>query len=125
MLEQVGSSSRSDSAEDLEDPTGSFPCRGAVRREHSHFFTADGAFGSRDENGQQVDEGTYTLEGDDVVVINGDTFHYRIEGDSISLSRIRSTSRIAPPGCAASSATWVLTVAMPGTTWTRASDPLD
>ena len=64
------------------DPTD--PCRGAVRREHSHFFTADGLFGSRDFNGQQVDEGTYTLEGDDVVVINGETFHYRIDGDSIS-----------------------------------------
>ncbi len=27
--------------------------------QHSHFFTASGAFGSRDENGQQVDEGDY------------------------------------------------------------------
>ena len=28
---------------------------------HSHFFTAEGQFGSRDENGQQVDEGDYQV----------------------------------------------------------------
>lgn len=29
--------------------------------QHSHFFTADGRFGSRDEHGQQVDDGDYAL----------------------------------------------------------------
>ena len=33
------------------------PCDGAVQRAHSHFFTADGQFGSKDFNGQQVDDG--------------------------------------------------------------------
>src|SRR4051812_31602211 len=32
------------------------PCRGAVRRRHSHFFRADGQFGSVDYNDQQVDD---------------------------------------------------------------------
>ena len=44
------------SPEDLEGRTD--PCEGAERREHSHFFTADGSFGSRDFRGQQVDDGT-------------------------------------------------------------------
>src|SRR4029078_8039952 len=53
-------------------------CDDAVQRAHSHFFTADGAFGSRDYNGQQVDDGSYQLQGDDVVVINDQPFHYSI-----------------------------------------------
>jgi hypothetical protein len=41
-------------------PTGSDVCRGARGPlEHAHFFTADGRFGSRDENGEQVDDGDY------------------------------------------------------------------
>ena len=106
-------------AEDIQDPAD--PCRGAVRREHSHFFTADGAFGSRDDHGQQVDEGRYVLVGDDVVVINGETFHYRIDGDSISFT----PDPVDISGCSTRMcrfrATWVLSVAMPGTTWTRGS----
>ena len=34
-----------------------------VPTEHSHFFTVAGAFGSHDQNGQQVDDGTYELVG--------------------------------------------------------------
>jgi hypothetical protein len=41
-------------------PTGGNVCKGARGPlEHSHFFTASGAFGSHDENGQQVDDGNY------------------------------------------------------------------
>ena len=32
-----------------------------VRLRHSHFFTADGQFGSRDQDGSQVDDGTYRI----------------------------------------------------------------
>ena len=35
------------------------PCKGAKPKEHSHGFQADGAFASFDQDGQQVDEGTY------------------------------------------------------------------
>lgn len=35
------------------------PCRHARNVKHSHFFTAGGGFGSRDENGNQVDDGDY------------------------------------------------------------------
>ena len=47
------------SPDQLKDPAQ--PCRGAVPRKHSHFFTKDGRFGSLDWNGQDVDDGTYTL----------------------------------------------------------------
>lgn len=41
-------------------PTGADPCQGSPGPlEHAHFFTADGQFGSRDENGRQVDDGDY------------------------------------------------------------------
>ena len=48
-----------------------------------HFFTADGQFGSKDFHGQQVDDGPYRLEGDDIVVI----------GDQRSCYRSRETRR--------------------------------
>ena len=50
------------------DPTAADYCRGATAVVHSHFFTPDGRFGSYDENGQQVDDGTYELRGDDEIV---------------------------------------------------------
>jgi hypothetical protein len=39
------------SPEEVEDPTN--PCKGAVPRKHSHFFTKTGSFGSRDWTGQR------------------------------------------------------------------------
>ena len=73
----------------LEDPK--HPCQRAVPIKHSHFFTAEGLFGSRDAEGNQVDDGSYRLVGDDRFVIgkefeDGVTFHYRIEdGDTLYL----------------------------------------
>ena len=101
----------------LKDP--SKPCDGAVERQHSHFFTAAGEFGSKDFHGQQVDDGRYTLEGEDVIVINGERFKFAIDGDELSLE----PEPVDISGCTAKEcrfvATWVLMVAMPGTTWTR------
>jgi hypothetical protein len=37
------------------------PCHGATEVEHSYIFTADGRFGSYDQNGGQVDHGDYTI----------------------------------------------------------------
>ncbi|MDT4942448.1 MAG: hypothetical protein QOJ34_2537, partial [Pseudonocardiales bacterium] len=90
------------------------PCAGSVARKHSHFFTADGQFGSRDASGQQVDDGTYQLVGD-AFVIDGVTFHYTIRGnDTLSI-----TPEI--PDCAPScfKAGWSIAVAYPGYTWHR------
>jgi hypothetical protein len=35
--------------------------------EHDHFFTADGAFGSHDQNGEEVDSGDFELVDRDTV----------------------------------------------------------
>ena len=99
-------------------------CDDAVQRAHSHFFTADGAFGSRDYNGQQVDDGSYQLQGDDVVIINDQPFHYSIDGDELTLV----PPKVDISGCTTQEcrfmATWVLMIAMPGTTWKRGEIPV-
>jgi hypothetical protein len=101
----------------LTDPE--HPCEGAAQRKHSHFFTASGEFGSKDFNGQRVDDGTYTLEGEDGLVINGSRFKYEIHGDELSLE----PEPVDISGCTTREcrfpATWVLMVAMPGMTWMR------
>jgi hypothetical protein len=98
----------------------SHPCRGSVARKHSHFFTASGGFGSNDENGRPVDDGSYELVGTSDVVI-GDppvTFHYRIstDGTRLTLDPVIPGCR---PGCF--EARWSVQVAFPGYTWTRIS----
>jgi len=96
----------------IKDPT--HPCRGSVARKHSHFFTADGQFGSRDENGQQVDEDSYELVGQDVVKIGGVTFHYKISGDTLRLIPEIPKCR---PDCF--EAAWSVAVANEGYDWQR------
>jgi len=103
--------------EGLKDPAN--PCDGAVDRQHSHFFTAGGEFGSREFHGQQVDQGTYSLEGDDVVVINGARFKYEIDGDSLSLEPEPVDISACTTRECRFGATWVLMVALPGAIWTR------
>lgn len=101
------------SVEQIKDPA--HPCMGAVPRMHSHFFTADGEFGSRDEYGRQVDEGNYVLEGDDTVRIGGVTFHYKItNNDTLELTPVI-------PDCAPTcfEAGWSVAVANPGHPWMR------
>jgi len=109
------------SEDDLKDPSQS--CLGAVRRAHSHFFTASGEFGSRDFNGQRVDDGHYEIQGGDVVVINGTPFGFRVAGDELTLE----PRQVDIAGCTTKEcrfeAAWVLMVAMPGTTWTRGTIP--
>jgi hypothetical protein len=100
----------------IADPND--PCDGAVPREHSHFFTEDGAFGSLDWNGDPVDDGTYEIPEDGALVISKEfpdvTFHYAINGDTIMFE----------PGIPACSpdcfeAAWSVMVALPGKTWKR------
>ena len=104
------------SGADLVDP--SKPCTGAVPVRHSHFFTADGRFGSRDQNGQDVDDGTYRLVGDDTFIISKEfpdvTFHYVVSDDTIMFTPVIPTCR---PDCF--EATWSVTVAYEGLPWAR------
>jgi hypothetical protein len=110
--------------EDLADPA--HPCRGAVPRRHSHFFTQDGSFGSRDWDGNQVDDGTYETVDDHTLVIpyrfeEGPpiqvTFRYRIAGGTIRFDPVM------PSDCSTSrcreAAAWSVAVALPGKTWRR------
>ena len=96
----------------IGDP--SHPCQQAVARKHSHFFTADGQFGSRDAAGEQVDDGAYELEGADHVVIGGVTFQYRITDDTIMFAPV-------VPACAPDcfDAQWSVAVAYEGYPWHR------
>ena len=95
------------------------PCRGAVARKHSHFFTADGQFGSRDAAGEQVDDGQYELVGEDRFVINPGaadavTFRYTVTGDTLGLTPEIPACR---PDCFP--AVWSVAVAYDGYTWRR------
>ena len=105
----------------FKDPAN--PCAGAVPRQHSHYFTASGAFGSNDFRGQQVDDGSYQLDGTDVIVINDYRFRYRIEGDALSLDPEPVDISACTTQECTFGATWVLMVAMPGTTWKRGTIP--
>jgi hypothetical protein len=101
----------------IADPA--HPCRGAVPRIHSHFFTRDGEFGSLDWNGDPVDDGTYEVVDDHTFVISkefpeGATFSYTIQGDTITFDPVI-------PDCAPEcfEAAWSVVVAYPGETWER------
>ena len=106
-----------DTEAEIEDPD--HPCVGAVPREHSHFFTEDGGFGSRDFDGSQVDDGAYEIVEPGVVEINGSRFGYVVEGDTLTLEPLP----VDVSGCTTKEcrfpAAWVLMVALPGSTWMR------
>ena len=93
------------------------PCKGAVPRVHSHFFTEDGEFGSRDWNGKDVDDGRYRVTGDKLVISKefpDVAFRYRIAGDTITFDPLD-----IPPGCTDFRCGWSIAVAYPGKEWTR------
>ena len=110
-----------ESPEDLADPTD--PCADAVPREHGHFFTGAGEFGSTDFDGEQVDDGTFTVVDEDTVVISPNfaegnspatEFGYAIDGDTLILEPI------VPEGCMEFVCLWSIMVAMAGEPLTRA-----
>jgi hypothetical protein len=106
-----------DTEAEIEDPDQ--PCTGAVPREHSHYFTEDGRFGSRDFDGNQVDDGAYEIVEPGVVEINGSRFGYVVEGDTLTLEpEPVDVSACATKECRFRAA-WVLMVALPGSTWMR------
>jgi LSD1 subclass zinc finger protein len=93
------------------------PCKGAVPRVHSHFFTPDGEFGSRDWNGQDVDDGHYRVIGDRLVISKEFpevTFRFRIEGDAIMFEPLT-----VPRGCTTFRCACCIAVAYPGREWNR------
>jgi hypothetical protein len=93
-------------------------CAGAVEVPHEHFFTTDGRFGSRDANGRQVDDGTYSIDAS-ALKVNGQSFGYHLGGDRLVLT----PPEVDISGCTTQecrfTAAWVLMVALPGSEWIR------
>ena len=69
----------------LDQIDGTDLCKGATEVLHSHFFTANGGFGSHDEKGRQVDDGSYLLVDDRTITFPSSdvTVHFSIEGDTV------------------------------------------
>jgi hypothetical protein len=101
--------------EQITDPAN--PCRRAVSRKHSHFFTKSRKFGSLDWRGRPVDDGTYRLVGNRTVVIFKEfpkvTFNYRIRSKTITFAPV------LPKGCSTFRCAWAISMAYPGKTWQR------
>jgi hypothetical protein len=97
-------------------------CSGATPREHSHFFTSDGRFGSVDWRGRQVDDGHYTSVGTSTIKIGDASFRYSITARGLALApQITARSKraaLARP-LVFSTAGWMIAVALPGGTWKR------
>ncbi len=65
-------------------PTSGDPCAGAEGPlEHDHFFTDDGAFGSHDENGEEVDGGDYETVDGGTVSFPSHATEFGYDGDLI------------------------------------------
>jgi hypothetical protein len=124
---QTSSTGLSSFAPGSPKPTRAHPCTGALRREHSHFFSQSGQFGSLDWLGGQVDNGPYRIINDNTVYIGsppiGATFRYRVlRGDTLMLSPVLTTAMLrqalAHPD-QFSAAFWAVSVAYAGYTWKR------
>lgn len=90
-------------------------CEEAMPLEHSHEFTADGQFFSYDQNGEEVDFGTYELVDDNTVAIGDQRveFDFTIEGDHLTLEPQ------VEPGCLEFECQWAVMVAMPWSSMER------
>ena len=65
-------------------PAKGQPCAGAEGPlEHDHFFTAAGAFGSHDENGEEVDGGDFEFVDDDTVSFPSHAAEFGYDGDLV------------------------------------------
>ena len=102
-------------------------CQGAEPQQHSHYFTAEGEFGSLDQNGEHVDQARYRVIDSRKLRIDTEfgpeNYRYRITGgDRLTLEplipkRARRAARAKPLefGLAAHMAA----VAYTGHTWKR------
>ncbi len=123
-LGQTSSTGQSSFKAGASRPTDAHPCTGAIDRVHSHFFDAEGRFGSLDWEGGQVDDGSYTIVDDHTMKIGDTTFHYRITGggNTLALSPLLTPAMVdealANPK-KFSEAGWAVSVAYRGYTWHR------
>jgi hypothetical protein len=122
-LGQTSSTGQGSFAAGSPKPTMAKPCKGALTRQHSHFFNQSDQFGSLDWLDGQVDDGSYRIVNGNTLRIGQVTFHYSISnGDTLRLSPVLSQAMIrealAHPQ-KFSDAGWAVTVAYPGQTWKR------
>ncbi len=124
---QTSSTGLSSFASGSPEPTKAHPCTGALNRQHSHFFSRSGQFGSLDWLGGQVDNGPYRIINNNTVYIGSPpiavTFRYRIlHGDTLTLSPVLTKAMLrqalAHPQ-KFSAAFWAVSVAYAGSTWKR------
>ena len=100
-------------------------CQGAKPQIHSHFFTASGAFGSLDQHGEQVDDGTYQVNGSTLKIGNSDvsgSFRFRTQGKTLMLRPLLTPAlkreALADP-LNFHPAGWMVAVALNGKPWNR------
>ena len=96
-------------------------CSGAKPQRHFHFFDAAGSFGSLDQHEQQVDDGTYAIDGRTLQIGDG-AWKFMISDNQLTLEPMitdeQITEALADPS-AWSVAGWVVAVAYPASTWRR------
>ena len=100
-------------------------CQGAKPQIHSHFFTANGAFGSVDQHNVQVDDGTYQVNGSTLKIGNSDvsgSYRFRIQGKTLMLRPLLTPAlkqeALADP-LNFHPAGWMVSVALNGKPWNR------
>jgi len=73
-------------------PSPSNPCEGAKPEPHSHAFSESGVFNSYDDNGQEVDFGTYEITGEDTFTLSRPPFEseveFRVDGDTAEFALV-------------------------------------
>jgi hypothetical protein len=100
-------------------------CRGTLEDwnvVHYHFFTAEGLFGSLNQDEQQVDDGTYKILDTHAFSIGRSKFRYTLRGDTLKMDPLITAAQrkgaLAKPG-KFTAAVWMVSVAVPGTSWHR------
>jgi hypothetical protein len=88
-------------------------CNGATEVVHSHFFTANDEFGSRDEMGRQVDDGSYQVVDDRTITFPSSdvTVHFSFEGDTVMFEVVVPDSCV---GSCRNNTAWALSAFYPG-----------
>ena len=107
---------------DPEDPCA----RARPPEEHSHFFTAEGAFGSYDAAGKQVDDGDYVLADADTIGFPSHAKEFGYDGEVLVRFVIRGDTAtfevVIPTRCKAAcldAHAWALSAFYGPEPWTR------
>ena len=99
------------------------PCAGASPEQHSHFFAADGEFGSLDQDGHRVDDGSWSLVAPHRLQIGQSIFAFTISHGQLTLRPvIKAADRKAAlqHPLEFSDASWQVAVSYGGKAWRRA-----